>query len=42
MSSAIIPREEALAAAAEVYLDAKIRIETEKALAAVGVQERAA
>lgn len=29
----VIPREEALAAAAEIYLDAQIRIETEKALA---------
>ena len=35
-------REQALSAAAAVYVEAKIRIETERALAAAVSQERAA
>lgn len=37
-----VSREDAIEAAAEVYLEAKLRIETEKAVAALQVEAAAA
>ncbi|MDR7113921.1 hypothetical protein J2X03_003823 [Microbacterium trichothecenolyticum] len=42
MKMRAVSRDEALRAAAAVYVEAKIRIETERALAAAAPQERAA
>lgn len=42
LAPAVVSREDALRAAAEVYLDAKIRIETEKAIASASELPRTA